>query len=250
MKPCTYCGRQNEDDAGCCRECGTQFVDPSLVTNMRAPWSAGLESLKGMFSDLVADLEVKRRWLVCFLGWAVLALAVALLQSSEGRRAKAPRVVVLATWSSNGEQLVTFRLDPPSAKLTYVDLVSASYDGNAQPPTVRRFGNVLPVRNQSDPNFAYIHFVALPIRASSGWRPFGRPLTYTPGSYTVAYAPTGTASRLRAGVALPEKGIGDYLRRLRNCWEQKTLTPLRMKLYHDPTFVTPEPIPNAVPGTR
>jgi hypothetical protein len=203
-----------------------------------------MELLTGMLSDLVAGLDVKRRWLVCFLGLAVLALAVALFQLHVGRKANAPRIVVLATWYSNGQQLVTFRLDPPSAEITYADLVSVSNDGNAQPPTVRRFDRVIPVRKQSDPDFS-LHFVALPLPAATNGG-----LTYTPGSYTVAYAPSATPYRVRVGVARQRKGIGDYLRRLRNSLEQKTMTPLRMKSLQDPTFVTLEPITNAVPRTR
>jgi hypothetical protein len=51
-------------------------------------------------------------------------------------------------------------------------------------------------------------------------------------------------------VALEQNGIGDYVRRLRNCWEQKALRPLREKSYQDPVFVTSEPITNAAPSTR
>jgi len=55
---------------------------------------------------------------------------------------------------------------------------------------------------------------------------------------------------VRAGVAFAQKGIGDYIRRLRNCWEQKTLTLLRRKSYGDPVFVTSEAITNGAPRTR
>ena len=161
-----------------------QSASCHFAYSTQARWSVVMELLTGMFSDLVAGLDVKRRWLVCFLGLAVLALAVALFQSHDGRKANAPRIVVLATWYSNGQQLVTFRLDPPSAEITYADLVSVSNDGNAQPPTVRRFDRVIPVRKQSDPDFS-LHFVALPIPAATNGG-----LTYTLGSYTVACAPS------------------------------------------------------------
>ena len=247
MKPCTYCGRQNEDDTGHCRECGTQFADPSPDTNAHAPWSAGIESLVGMFSDLVPDLDAKRRWLVCFVGLTVLAVGVILLLSRDGRKAVAPRIVVLATWFSNGQQLVTFRPEPPTAEITYADLVSASADGNTQPPTLRSFGLVFPVRHEQETNYS-LHYVALPIRTLSVP---GRPLVaYTPGSYTVAYSPTESGSQVRVGVALERNGIGDYLGRLRKCCERKSLAMLSVKSYRDPTFVTIEPITNAVPRTQ
>src|SRR2546422_7544634 len=243
MKRCTYCGRENENDAIHCRECGTSLVGPSANTNLQEPGSAEIESLRITFSNLVRDLNGRRRWLACFLGLVVLAVASALFLSRDGRKTNAPRIVVLATWYSNGEQLVTFRPEPPSAEITYVDLVSVSDDGNAQPPTVRSFGHVFPVRNERETNYS-LHFVAIPkLGASMG----GRPLTYTPGSYTVAYTPTENAHRVRAGVAFEQNGIGDYVRRLRNCWEKRTLAMLRMKSYQDPTFVTTQPITNAVP---
>jgi hypothetical protein len=246
MKPCTYCGCQNEDGAIRCRECGTQFTDPSPRRNAQASRSAGVESLTGIFSDLVPDLKLRRRWLVCFLGLVVLAVASALLLSHGGRKTNAPGIVVLATWYSNGEQLVTFRPEPPSAEITYVDLISVSDDENAQPATVRSFGRVFPIRNGRETNYS-LHFVALPTpRASIR----GRPLTYTPGSYTVAYTPTENAHRVRAGVAFEQKGIGDYVGRLRNCLQQKTLATLMRKSYGEPTFVTLKPITNAIPRTQ
>jgi ribosomal protein L40E len=242
MKACTYCGRRNEDGAGRCRECGTEFVEPIADRKAQARWSAGIESLTGMFTDLVKDLDVKRGWSACCLGLLVLALAAVLFQWHGVRKANTPRIVVLATGHSNGQELVTFRLEPPSAAVTYADLVSVSEDGNARPPTVRRHGHVIPIRKQSDPDFR-LQFVALPIAGAPG-------LAYTPGSYTIAYAPPGTPYRVRAGVAIQREGVGDYLWRLRNCWERKTLTPLRFKSYQDPAFVTLEPITNAVAGTR
>jgi hypothetical protein len=244
MKPCRYCGRENEDNTISCRECGTALVDPSADTKPQEPRQSEIGSPIGIFRDLALDL--KPRWLLCSLGLAVLAVALALFLSRHGPKASAPRIVVIATWYSNGEQLVTFRLDPPSAKLTYSDLVSGSYDANAQPPTVRSFGHIFPVRNEKETNYT-LHVVALPWPGASF---AGKPVPYTPGTYTAAYTPTESANRLRVGVAFEHKGIGDYVRRLRNCCEQKTLALLWLKSLRDPVFVTTEAITNAASRTR
>ena len=78
----------------------------------------------------------------------------------------------------------------------------------------------------------------------------GKPLCYTPGSYTVAYSPSESTHRVRAEVALKRKGFGDYFQRLRCCWEQKTLGMLGEPSHQDPIFVTTAPITNAVPIAR
>ena len=240
MKPCTYCGRQNEDDTGRCRECGTQFADPSPDTNAHAPWSAGIESLVGMFSDLVPDLDAKRRWLVCFVGLTVLAVGVILLLSRDGRKAVAPRIVVLATWSTNGKQFVTFRPDPPTAEITYADLVSAATDGKTQPPIERSSsGLVFPLRNAWETNHS-LRFVAVPRRTAAVP---GKPLVaYTPGSCTVSYTPTDSDYRVRVGVALEQKRAEDYIQRLRNCWKHRRLAMLRMQSYQHAYFVIIDPL--------
>ena len=37
MKPCAYCGRENQDDAECCLECGTtEFVDATIQRKLEA----------------------------------------------------------------------------------------------------------------------------------------------------------------------------------------------------------------------
>ena len=38
MKTCSYCGRENADDATFCRECGTGFVGTPPKTEGSAPW--------------------------------------------------------------------------------------------------------------------------------------------------------------------------------------------------------------------
>ncbi|MHB1308299.1 MAG: hypothetical protein ACYDC1_00190 [Limisphaerales bacterium] len=239
MKQCAFCGRENASETIHCRECGTVFVGPSADSHSQETSAGAVESLRIGFSELLPD----RRWFVFLLGLLVLAVASALFLWRDGARTKRPGIVVLATWYTNGEQLVTFRPEPPSAVVTYVELISVSVDPDAPPPTVRSFGEVIPIRNEKETNYS-LHLVA---HLEPGMGVGGRRLAYTPGSYTVAYTPTENAHRVRVGVAFAHKGIADYFQRLRMCWEQKTLALIKRKSHREPTFITTEPISNAVP---
>ena len=68
MKRCTYCGRESEDGAPDCRDCGTRFADP--------PDDRGRQGPEAVQKGLLPGL--KSRWLVGFVGLVVL-LAVAVL---------------------------------------------------------------------------------------------------------------------------------------------------------------------------
>ena len=192
--------------------------------------------------------RVELRWGVCFRGLIVFMAIVAQVWPHDARKVVMPRIVVLAAWSTNGQQLVTFRPDPPTAEITYADLVSAATDGKIQPPTERSSsGLVFPLRNPWDTNHS-LRFVAVPRRTAA--MP-GRPLVaYTPGSCTVSYTPTDSDYRVRVGVALEQKRAEDYIQRLRNCWKHKRLAMLWMKTYQDPSFVIIEPLTNAVQARR
>jgi len=193
MKPCSNCGRENWDDAISCRTCGTQFVDTSADTKPQEPRPSEIASPRNILTDMALG-DLKARRLLLYLGLVVLAVAFALFLSRDGPTGNALGIVVLATGCSNGEQVVTFRPDPTNAEITYAGLVSASDDGKTQPMTVRSFGQLLPVPSGKETNYT-LHFVALPKPGASMG---GRPLAYTPGSYTVAYTPVESARGLGA----------------------------------------------------
>jgi len=237
MKRCPYCGAEYPNAVVLC------VIDHELLVDKCVTKPGFFCRLSNCYSH-TSDTE--RRWLFWTLAGLVAPFAFALILSRYVPKAKTPCIVVLTTCFSNGEERLTFRPEPPGAVVTYADLVAASYNGNVQPRAVRSFGAVFPLRNGTDPNYL-LHFVALPKRGAS-FR--GKPLAYTPGSYTVAYTASQTALRVRLGVAFERKGIEDYIARLRNCWEQKQLGPLRRKSYRDPFFVTTDPITNAAPGIR
>jgi hypothetical protein len=187
----------------------------------------------------------KTWWLVAFAALLALLAVVSLSLPHRARSGPAPQVNVLASWSSNGQQFVTFRPEPPNTEVTYADLVPDSADGNVHPQTIRSFGELFPVRGAHLTNFS-LHYVALPVRTSPV---AGRPaVAYTPGSYTIAYTPTEDGCRVRLGLALNRKGIGDCAGRLRSCWDHKSFAKLFWKSYQDPVFVVLEPLTNAVQG--
>ena len=176
----------------------------------------------------------------------ILPVALVLLKST-GSKHKVQRIVVLANWSTNGEQLVTFRLEPSDSVVAWAELVPADDTGNAQPPTIRLGPGIIgPASLGKLPN-SIVRYDALPIRAVSL---DGKPLAYTPGSYTVAYTAAAGANRLRAGLALERRGFDNWLERCRRCWETKSLARLRFQTHQDPVFVTSEIITNVFPVAR
>lgn len=188
---------------------------------------------------LLPACEGMRRLFVT-LGLVALGITLVLFFPRPIPKTVPLRVVVLATWFTNNEQFVTFRAEPPTAEITFVDTVPASYDDRFQPRTMRAFWDLIPVHTIGETN-PLLHFVALPIRGASFG---GKPVAYTPGSYTVAYTPTKKIHRLRAGIAFQESGMDDYFQRIRNCWYQNSLGPLSMKSHQDPIFVTTGAITN------
>jgi hypothetical protein len=154
---------------------------------------------------------------------------------------KQPRVVFTSVVHSNGECFVSFRAEPPSAEIACADMVPGSYDGQTQPPTVRSFGHTTPATIWTN---CLLRVVAIP--QLGGWMG-GKPMAYTPGSYTVAFTPSGSAHRVRIGVALTRSQTADFRGRLGSCLEARSLGPLNCKTYGDPVFVTSDPIVSASP---
>jgi hypothetical protein len=188
------------------------------------------------------------RWFLSALGLAFLVAALVLVFSRSGPKTSARSIVILGTWFSNNQQVVSFRLAPSNSEAIFADIVPVSEVGSNQPPVTRvasqyLAGFLLPASylepgGETNPEF---HYLALPRRRASIE---GKPVTYTPGSYTVAYTPSASANRIRVGVALERRGLDDCLHRLRNWWQQKKFVFLGVKTYGDPLYVTSEPITN------
>ncbi|MGH7973334.1 MAG: zinc ribbon domain-containing protein [Limisphaerales bacterium] len=69
MKTCTYCGRENEDAAGRCRECGTEFVAAQPVAEHASAPTTDEERLQriavldnqvqaGLVDSILTDREI------------------------------------------------------------------------------------------------------------------------------------------------------------------------------------------------
>ncbi len=186
------------------------------------------------------------RWLIGCVAVVVVALSFVLLQSS-GPKSKVQRIVVLATGFTNGEQVVTFRLEPLNSDVTCAEVVSVSDIGSTQPPTIRTpWGDLMPASFGNATN-STIRYVSLPKRGASI---AGKPLAYTPGSYTVAYTPKTNANRIRVGAALERAGLEDWVQRCGKSIKQKSLLWLRHKTHEDAVFITSEPITNGVAVAR
>lgn len=222
MKPCPYCGRENEETRLTCFECGASLAeDPADSTGPIFP-------------------RIRFRWLLCGL----LTLALPIGYSAWLRRHPPPQpklgIVVLASYLSNGQQVVTFRPEPPDAEITFAGVASALDNGTARPATVRSPHSDVPQPRPDETNYT-LRFLATPLRSATM---AGKPLACTPGSYTVAYTPQQPANRVRVGVALLQRGFPDLKRRISNAWAQKSLGPLLVRSHQVPVFVVTESFTN------
>jgi len=223
MKPCPYCGRENEDTALSCFECGSSFAEaPADVTGPIFP-------------------RVGLTWIVC-----ALVLVALLVGYSEWLKRHPPSrptlgIVVLASWVSNGQQVLTFRPQPANTEVTFAGVASALDNGTVQPSILGLPDWPVPQPRPDETNYT-LRFLATPLRrATMG----GKPLAWTPGSYTVAYTPQQPANRVRVGVALLQRGLPDMRRRMFSAWTQKSPGPLFVRSHQDPVFVVTEPFTNA-----
>ena len=222
MKPCRYCGRENDDEALTCFECGSSFTD------------APAHGAGPIFP------RIKHRWVFCgLLALALLVGCSAWLERHPPARPK-PGIVVLASYLSNGQQVVTFRPEPPNADVTFAGVASAADDGTAQRSALGSPDSDVPVRRPDETNYT-LRFLATPLRSATM---AGRPLACTPGSYTVAYTPQQSSNRVIVGVALLQSGVPDIERRIQNAWAQKTPGLLFVRSHRAPVFVVTEPFTN------
>jgi hypothetical protein len=183
-----------------------------------------------------------RRWFFCLLILAVVALALMFWL----RPKPAAAVVLLSTWSSNGEEFVTFRVQPFEAEVHFADIVPASED-KSQPQTLDP-GTNAPwlVRDSATPvvQGLSVRYIAMPFESVDG---NGSNQPCTPGSYTIAYTPTSAVSQLRVGVANKESPltVSSWTKRVRKAEESKNFQYLVMPTHLKPVYVKSSPITNA-----
>lgn len=177
------------------------------------------------------------RWQGIFIGLLLLGSGLIWLLSRGSSGATTRGVVILATHSTNGEQVVAFRLNPTDSEVVFADVVPVTEDGSIPTRTIRLGYSLLPLQASGSPPSLGLRYLALPLPSAIG-------MAYTPGSYTVAYSPTSAANRLRVGVALARTGLDDWQTRVHMSWRQRNVEYLFHKSHGDPVYVTSEPIAN------
>ena len=60
MKKCIYCGRENNDDAARCSECGTEFVASAPAFELPGPWERMAVLAHSVEADRL-DVELNNR---------------------------------------------------------------------------------------------------------------------------------------------------------------------------------------------
>jgi hypothetical protein len=180
------------------------------------------------------------RWSVLFLLVLLVAAAAVLFWFASREPAATPQaIVVQSTWSSNGEEYVTFRTQPPGSEVHFADIVPAS--DNDAPPATTTFSTGIADLDLPAVQGSPVRYVALPFSATIG----GVPVACTPGSYTVAFTATSGVTQLRVGVAREAVGLWDWRERVRKAWKTKNLHYLVMSTHLKPVYVRSVPITNS-----
>jgi hypothetical protein len=87
MRTCSYCGRDNIDEALNCRECGTELPDgngfvPDEIPNATAPFCGNLSIAAPFLSGLIVCILWQTDWMdrlyyVPYAGWAIPLMILA-----------------------------------------------------------------------------------------------------------------------------------------------------------------------------
>ena len=156
-----------------------------------------------------------------------------------------PGVVLVATWSSNSEQFVTFRLQPSDAVVHFADVVLPT-ENNPPVATLSFVSNASYfVRDVATPvvQGVPVRYIAMPFE----WvDQKGSNQLCTPGSYTVAYTPTSAVNQLRVGVASRQSPfeVSGWISRIKKAQESKNPSYLLTATHLRPVYVKSQPITN------
>ncbi len=144
----------------------------------------------------------------------ILAGGIVFLLPPHERSKDVPRVVVAGNGSEYGQSVVAFRVVIPESRTSVGYAIS-------KPQVVDATGRTQDV--------ALIRFVTPAREAKLGFVEDG-----------------GDEYYLRLDVAYEEKGFTGWIHRVRNCWENKTLKPLREMTYEESVSIASDRITNAV----
>ena len=82
MKPCGYCGRENEDNASACRECGVEFAVPPAPEKQTPVKERGIKQFpvnEKIQAEILSELRKLRRSSKIGTGLAVALVAILIL---------------------------------------------------------------------------------------------------------------------------------------------------------------------------
>lgn len=172
-------------------------------------------------------------WWLAGLALLLLTFAFTLFDFEKGTKGT-PGINIVSAYCSNGEQIVTFKLQPASSEVAFASIVPVS-DTSSPALTRSPSGELLPVNLKRT-----LRYVALPVRGAFNSE-------YSPGSYTIGYTPITNASRLAVGVAVERRGLNDLQKRIQKCWRTKEFVYLLHRTHKDPVYVLSDAITNALP---
>ena len=81
MQNCTYCGRENEDAASSCRECGTSLTEPPIQVSLTTPHKMMREVQQSIWNHFA--LKRRQFYLAGFLIGALGGFIVAVKHGSQ-----------------------------------------------------------------------------------------------------------------------------------------------------------------------
>ena len=187
---------------------------------------------------MVSGVNPKRRWLLAFVALAAVAAVVGFSVSREDPKTDPPRLVFLRQVEKDGQRVAVFRFDAPKRKGAAVAMV--------------RTQNLATGVDSNPVRFFDVSLLDLNLRGFSwryGFSPWLEAKAGQSKEFGVAAAPD-QAWRLRCDVLVRATRIQELRLLLRECWDTKSLRPLRRvgKTYGWGTLES-EPITNAVART-
>jgi hypothetical protein len=115
MKPCSYCGRQNDEDAVECKECGAALHEPS-------DGPSALVSIRHRILELARRITKKQKRVMLCLGALLAAIAVYIASGYLHRpQLSEAEVIRVADAAAEAEGFRLNEYGPPRAKFEFPD---------------------------------------------------------------------------------------------------------------------------------
>ncbi len=179
----------------------------------------------------------KRRWILAIVALSVVVLAVGFIFFREDPH-DVPRLVIVKQEDIKSKRPVVFRLDAPKHSDVMVFTMSPAGQSIGQERRTLTLGDDVLAKTLVDKNPQRARFFLVP------------KLQVKAGQSEVFHVlpPTEDVWRLRLEVFCPSKyRLKELRRRVRMCWREKSLAPLRYRMHEWPwEILESEPITNSV----